>query len=53
MALEVYAHKMKHERGTDARMDALVNWAKMGTNSVEEAAGVASRDTEKELKPAL
>jgi hypothetical protein len=53
VALEVYARKMKRERDTGARMDALVDWAQMGTNDAEEAMDVVSVDTEKEQEPAL
>jgi hypothetical protein len=40
MALEVYAKKMERDRDTGARMDALIHgadWARMGTNGVDEA----------------
>jgi integrase len=30
LALEVYARRMNRERDTGARMDALVDWARMG-----------------------
>ncbi len=53
IALEVYARKMKRERDTGAGMDALVDWAKMGTNGTEEAIDVASLDAEEEREPAL
>ena len=32
LALEVYARKMKRDRGTGKRMDTLVDWAQTGTN---------------------
>lgn len=32
LALEVYARKMARDRETGKRMDALVDWAQMGTN---------------------
>jgi len=51
--LEVYAKRMKRDRDTGTRMDALVDWARMGTNGTEEAVVVASLGVEEEREPAL
>ena len=53
LALEVYAKRMKRERDTGTRMDALVDWAQMGTHGTAEAMDVASLDAEEEREPAL
>lgn len=53
LALEVYAKRMKRERDTGTRMDALVDWAQMGTNGTEEAVVVATLGVEEEREPAL
>lgn len=53
LALEVYAKRMKRERDTGMRMDALVDWAQMGTNGTEETEVVASLGVNEEREPAL
>jgi len=53
LALEVYAKRMSRKRDTGARMDALVDWARMGTNSAPEVMDVASLEANEEREPAL
>jgi integrase len=45
LALEVYARKMARDRDTGKRMDALVDWAQMGTNGKGSASRVATANT--------
>jgi hypothetical protein len=47
LALEVYAKKMERSRDTGRRMDALLDWAQMGTND-EALAGALSVEETKE-----
>ena len=44
---------MNRERDTAARMDELVDWARMGASDLGTTEAVASVDTEKEREPAL
>lgn len=45
LALDVYARKMARDQETGKRMDALVEWAQMGTNGNGSASHVAAANT--------
>ena len=47
MALEVYARKMKRQRETGAKVDALIpDWAQAGTSDVDTLEALAASTTE-------
>jgi integrase len=46
LALEVYARRMKRDRDTGKRIDALVQWAQMGTNDDSDSEALAQEETE-------
>jgi hypothetical protein len=52
LALEVYARRMNRERDTGARMDALVDWARMGTNDASDDVTDLTADVDVEWDPA-